>query len=366
MKIKVLVFGLSDNIGGMETYVYNAYRNMDHDKICFDFVTTLPIESSIAFEEYYKSTGSKIFHITKRTKSWFKSKQDIKKILSNNDYDYIHFHMMNYMWWEPIVLASKFTNSKIIVHSHNSKLDRQTYFKNILLDTIGRIKTSYIYTLNLACGEEAGRYLFRNKEFTIVENGVYVDRYKFNVRNRNEIRKEFKIENDSTLFGHVGNFYIAKNYPKLINIFEEYTKYDNKAKMILVGNYNNNLEIVNLVNQKGLKDKVIFAGLRRDVEKFYSAFDIFLFPSFYEGLSISLIEAQISGLTCFASSTIDSASKISKRFSFIDIDSNSGDIAKYILNYELDNKLRSEVEYDELYDIKNSSKKLQDYYKENL
>ena len=69
---------------------------------------------------------------------------------------------------------------------------------------------------------------------------------------------------------------------------------------------------------------------------------------------------------CFASSTIDSASKISKKFSFIDIDSNSDDIAKYILNYELDNKLRSEVEYDELYDIKNSSKKLQDYYKENL
>ena len=133
MKIKVLVFGLSDNIGGMETYVYNAYRNMDHDKICFDFVTTLPVESSIAFEEYYKSTGSKIFHITKRTKNWLKSKQDIKKILSNNDYDYIHFHMMNYMWWEPIVLASKFTNSKIIVHSHNSKLDRQTYFKNYVI-----------------------------------------------------------------------------------------------------------------------------------------------------------------------------------------------------------------------------------------
>ena len=366
MKIKVLVFGLSDNIGGMETYLYNAYKNMDHDKICFDFVTTLPIESNIAFEEYYKSTGSKIFHITKRTKNWLKSKQDIKKILSNNDYDYVHFHMMNYMWWEPIVLVSKFTNSKIIVHSHNSKLDRQAYFKNILLDTIGRIKTSHIHTLNLACGEEAGRYLFRNKEFTIVENGVYVDRYKFNDRNRDEIRKEFKIDNDSTLFGHVGNFYIAKNYPKLINIFEEYIKYDNKAKMILVGNYNNNLEIVNLVNQKGLKDKIIFAGLRRDVEKFYSAFDIFLFPSFYEGLSISLIEAQISGLMCFASSTIDSASKISKRFSFIDIDSNSDDIAKYILNYELDNKLRSEVEYDELYDIKNSSKKLQDYYKENL
>ncbi|WP_392452211.1 glycosyltransferase [Streptococcus parasuis] len=366
MKIKVLVFGLSDNIGGMETYVYNAYKNMNHDMICYDFVTTLPNESSIAFEEYYKSTGSKIFHITKRTKNWFKSKKDIQKILSNSDYDYIHFHMMNYMWWEPIILASKISKAQIIIHSHNSKLDRKSYFKNLILDTIGRLKTFRINTLNLACGEEAGRYLFKNRKFSIMENGVVVDNYRFNSKFRDEIRSEFKIEANCKLFGHVGNFYVAKNYPKLINIFEEYSKIDKNSKMILVGNYNNNLEIVNLVRKKCLEGRIIFAGLRKDVEKFYSAFDVFLFPSFYEGLSISLVEAQISGLMCFASSTIDSASKISNNLSFIDINLDSKDIARDIYNFELVDYYRENIEFNELYDIKKSSKKLQEYYVENL
>ena len=134
----------------------------------------------------------------------------------------------------------------------------------------------------------------------------------------------------------------------------------------MLGNYNNNLEIVNLVRKKCLEGRIIFVGLRKDVEKFYSAFDVFLFPSFYEGLSISLVEAQISGLMCFASSTIDSASKISNNLSFIDINLDSKDIARDIYNFELVDYYRENIEFNELYDIKKSSKKLQEYYVENL
>lgn len=366
MKIKILVFGLSNNVGGMETYVYNSYKNMDHEQVHFDFVTSIPSELPMAFEEDYKSMGSKVFHITKRTDNWFKSKRYIKNILIKNQYDYIHFHMMNYMWWEPIVLASKYSHAKIIVHSHNSRLDRQSYFKNLILDSIGRLKVANVTTLNLACGEEAGRYLFKDKSYTVMENGVHVSKYRFNDRYREEIRDEFKIANNCRVFGHVGNFYIAKNYPKLISIFEEYLKIDNTSKMILIGNYKNNLEIVDVIQNKGLEGKILLAGMRNDVEKFYSAFDVFLFPSFYEGLSISLVEAQVSGLMCFSSSTIDKESKISNRFEFIDIESESKNIANRIYKCNIDNNNRINVAFNELYDIRQSSLKLQEYYMEKL
>lgn len=366
MSINVLIFGLSNNLGGMETYVYNSYKNMDHKIIHFDFVTTSPINKPMAFEEDYIKMGSKIFHITKRTENWFRSNNEIKKILLKNQYDYIHFHIMNYMWWEPIILTSRYTKAKIILHSHNSKLDKKTFFKNFILDTIGRIKTRNVNALYIACGEDAGKYLFKKNNFKIMKNGVQVEKYRFNKEYRKDVRNEFKIGFGCRLFGHVGNFYIAKNYPKLISIFEAYLKYDNTSKMILVGNYNNDLEIVNMIRKKGLEGKIILAGMRTDIEKFYSAFDVFLFPSLYEGLSISLIEAQVSGVFCFASSKIDKASKISNRFEFIDIDLESKDIAKMIYDCKTDEDDRNNVLIDKSYDIKESSLKLQRFYLENL
>lgn len=360
-KIKVLVFGLSDNYGGMEAYVYNSYKHMDKDKIQFDFIDTTPNGSEMAYAKEYKKMNSTIYKITKRSVDWRKSNKDIIQILKNNKYDYIHLHVMNFMWWEPITLAYKYSSAKIIVHSHNSRIDYNHFFKNLILDSIGRFKVRKIKYLCLACGEDAGKYLFKNKSFIVMENGIDIKKYSFSEKNREKIRAEFKIDNNCTLFGHVGNFYVAKNYPKLLDIFNEYIKLDKNAKLILVGNYNNDPSVKKRVQEMKLENNVIFAGLRNDVNELYSAFDIFLFPSFYEGLSISMIEAQIAGLKCFASNTIDKKTKITENVSFIDITADSKTLAEFI--HENNKKInRNKIVFDEKYDVINSSQKLEKFY----
>lgn len=364
-KIKVLVFGLSNNYGGIETYVFNSYKHMNKDKIQFDFIDTSPKNVKLAYENEYKKMNSNIYKITKRSTDWKQSNKDIIEILKNGTYDFIHLHVMNYMWWEPITLAYKYTNAKIIVHSHNSKIDYNTFIKNIILDTIGRIKTRRINYLRLACGEEAGKYLFKNKPFKVMENGIEVNKYSFNDDYRKEIRKEFNIDEKCTVFGHVGNFYIAKNYPKLLSIFQEYIKFNKNAKLLLIGNYNNNPDIKKMVLEMNLEKKVIFAGIRTDVNKIYSAFDIFLFPSLYEGLSISMIEAQISGLICYASNTIDTNTKITDNVKFIDIKECSQTLAQFIFD-DYSAIDRKNIIYNQSYNILNSSKKLQNFYEEEI
>ena len=221
-KIKVLVFGLSPNRGGIETYVYNTYKNLNHKDICFDFVDTSSASENLAYQDEFEKFGSNIYKITKRTNNLVKSYSEIKNIIKKNDYDYVHMHVMNYMWWEPIYLTNKYSSAKIIVHSHNSQIDKQQFIKNSILDYIGRFIVRNICFYKLACGYEAGKYLFKNENFEIMENGVDVGLYKFFNDYRKEIREKYEINEDCVLIGHVGNFYIAKNYPKLITIFEEY------------------------------------------------------------------------------------------------------------------------------------------------
>ncbi len=261
-------------------------------------------------------------------------------------------------------MANKYSSAKIIVHSHNSKIDKQEFIKNSILDFLGRKFTKNIPFLKLACGLEAGKYLFNNEKFEIMENGVEIEDYKYSKENRLLIRKKYGIEDDCVLIGHVGNFYIAKNYPKLLSIFFEYNKINSKSKLLLIGNYNNDPSIKNIVQKMGLQNQVIFAGLIKDVSKYYSAFDFFVFPSLYEGLSIAMIEAQMSGLYCYVSNKVDINTKITNNYSIINIDEESSVIAKNI-SENIKTYNRADVIYDERYDIKNSSKKLQEFYERN-
>ena len=361
MKIKVLVLGLSDNYGGIEAFVYNMYKNIDRNKIVFDFIDTSPENKEIPFKEEYEKMGSKVYKIHKRHENWKKSNEELIKILKNNDYDFIHMNVMNYGWWDPVVIASKYTKSKIIIHSHSSKIDRKDFIENIILDLYGRFRIANINVYRLACGEKAGKYLFKNRKFEIIENGVEIDKYKFKENSRKEIRKEFNIDDNTVVYGHVGNFYIAKNYPKLIGIFQNILKINLNSKLILVGNDKNDPRIRKLVKKKKMENDIIFTGMRHDTNKIYSAMDFFLLPSFYEGVSISMIEAQISGLKCFASNTIDHMTDISKNVEFIDICENSYSLANKITQFNR-NYERTNIIIDKKYDVKNAAKKLEQFY----
>jgi len=364
-KISILYEGLSPNIGGIETYVYNLIKNMDRKKY---IPYLLKIKGTrIAFEEEYVDMGVTILECENRRKSYFKYLQDLKDIYKKYNFNYIHINLMNYSPFERITYAKKYSNSQVILHSHNSSSDKSSWNKqSIILDAIGRRKIKKYSLLKVACGQSAGEFMFPNEKFLIFNNGIDIGKFKFNKQNRQEIRTELKLEDNTTVIGIVAKLEVQKNPLFLIEIFKEYQKENKNSKLVLVGEGSLKEQMIEKIKEYNLEDNVILLGKRQDVYKIYSAFDIYLMPSLYEGLSISLVESQVNGLKCYTSDGVDKNSNITGNVEFLSLNNSAKDWAKKILkmNNKRDNKVLKKVP-EEFNAIKSYEKVFQ-FYKDNL
>ncbi|MCI8790870.1 MAG: glycosyltransferase family 1 protein [Lachnospiraceae bacterium] len=361
--VKVLHIGLSSNYGGLETVVRNWWNIIKHDrKVGFDFLCN--IEKDMAFSEDYISEGCHVHRITPRKRNSFRSYSDIVRILKEYDYDIIHFHMMSYAWFEPIIAAYKYSKAKIILHSHivnnANNLVKKDYCLNLFGQTIIKFRNIPFY--RLACGKDAGTAMFGNGDFFIIENGIDIDRFSFSEANRIEQRNLYGISDEEIVIGHVGNFSVNKNYPYLIDTFYELQKLNSKVKLLLIGDDQIAPCIHERVNQLGINDKVIFTGMVKDTFKYYSAMDIFFFPSIREGLPVSLIEAQISGLSCIVSNAVTNECKITNSYYSFSLDDNPEKTAGQISELINTDHSRNIDIVDSAYDIRNAARKLLDYY----
>ena len=169
-----------------------------------------------------------------------------------------------------------------------------------------------------ACSEYAARWMYGDKavdsgKIKVFPNGVDTEKFSYDQGFRNEIRREFNIENN-TVIGHIGRFNTQKNHKFLIDIFSEYHKIDKNAYLLCVGGGELMDEIKEYANKCGVADRVIFAGYRNaDVQKFYSAFDIFVLPSLYEGLPVVAVEACAAGLPVLMSEHVTKEALITDR-----------------------------------------------------
>ena len=161
-KIKILFEGLSNNVGGIETYIYNLYKNIDKEKFEINFLVEKGI--NIAFEKEYKMDNIKFFEVEDRKKNYFRYLKELKEIYINNKFDFIHINIMSYSLFERITYACKYSNAKIIVHSHNGGFSKHCKYKRtIVLDKIGRIfvRKYQNQIIKVACGEKAGKFAFK-------------------------------------------------------------------------------------------------------------------------------------------------------------------------------------------------------------
>ena len=161
----------------------------------------------------------------------------------------------------------------------------------------------------------AGKYLYGNKSFTVIKNAINTSDFVFNKNIRNQIRAELGITNNFVI-GNVARFSPQKNHKFILNLFKEFLSIDNNAILVLVGGGENEKDIKELAVQYGISGNIKFLGLRKDINRLLQSFDIFLFPSLYEGLPVSIIEAQAAGLPCILSDTIDSETAITSNVEF--------------------------------------------------
>lgn len=362
-KIKILYMGMSRNFGGIEKFLINVCKNLDKEKFEISFLVR---KGKKAFmQEELEEMGMKFFLMADRKINYRQHLKDLKKIFSENDFDIIHFNIMNFSYFERIMLANKYSKARLIVHSHSAKMNNMSK-KTMLLDKVGRFLTRNIKYDRIACGQKAGEWLFGKKEFFILNNGIEIETFKFNKENRDEIRNEFAIKDNETVIGLVAKMDEQKNHLFLINVFYEYQKLNSNSKLMLIGEGPLKSEIENKVQELNIQDKVLFLGRRDDVNKIYSAMDIFVMPSLFEGLSISIVEAQANGLKCYTSTNVDETSNVTGKVQFLSLLDGAKKWADWIYNSNNERDIEAISKIPNQFSLKENCKILEEYYMNNL
>lgn len=300
--IRVLQVIGSMNRGGAEAMIMNLYRKIDKTKVQFDFVENT--DQKAAFDDEIESYGGIIYHCPHfngknyiQYKKWwddfFKKHKD--------EYKIVHGHIGSSA--SIYLSVAKKNGCYCIAHSHNTNAKHN--IKQILYNFLS-YKTRFIADYFFACSKQAGldRYGKRTvngNNYSIFNNAIDTTLYAFNKSARFEIRAELGIDDNTTLIGHVGRFNYQKNHEFLIRTFKELYKHDNSYRLVLVGDGVLKEEIIRQISELHLENVVTLTGIRSDVNKIYQAIDILVFPSRFEGLPVTLVEAQSSGLPCVIS-----------------------------------------------------------------
>lgn len=296
--VKVLHYVPNFKVGGIESFLINLYKEIDKEKVQFDILVEHPMNSKD--KNFFESKGAKIIQIPKlEVKNIFKHIICIYKILKKNKYIAVHNHSFTA---RPFVLIlSKYMKIPIrITHAHTTSYNDNSYTK--VRNIITNISVNCA-NKRVACSKTAGKFIYKEKEFEVIYNGIEYEKFKYNQDIRVEYRKNMNL-NERFVLGHIGRFTYAKNYEYIINVFEGVYKKNNNAHLVLVGDGSERSNIEKLVNYKKLNDVVSFLGAREDVDKIYQAIDVFLLPSRFEGFPVTLLEAQSASKKCIVSRNI--------------------------------------------------------------
>ena len=352
-------------LGGIESIVMNYYRGIDKNKFQFDFIA--PKGSTFPNKDEIEKLGGRIFVVPKYSHPFAYIKA-VRKIFRENHYKIVHCHM-NTMGIFAMYAAYKEHIPIRILHNHsmiNHFFSRSEFKRNILkyvLRTFCKIYPSHF----CACSKAAGDWMYgKNFSYTIFNNGINVDKFKFNPEIRKSVRAELGLQ-DKLVVGHIGRFCPPKNHIFLVEIFNNLLSLHDNAVLLLIGEGELLDQVKLKAKQLNIEDKVIFLGKQNDTSKYYQAMDVFCLPSRYEGLPVVAVEAQCSGLPCLFSNYVSKESKILDSTEFLSYDDTLDKWSKTL--FELANKQRvdgAEQVRKCNFDMQEEAKKLELYYQKLL
>ncbi len=343
---------------GLETMLMNYYRNIDRNRIQFDFLTHRPERSD--YDDEIELLGGKVYYAPRLYPQNYPSYFSyMKKFFKEHpEYKIMHSHIdsMSYL---PL-LAGKIAGVPIrIAHSHNTSIDKDYKY---IIKQIFRFRLPNVANIYLACGKEAGKYLFGNRKFKVIPNAVEAERFYFNQSIRLAKRKELGYKNELVI-GHVGRLSCQKNHKFLVNIFYEILKRDPRAILMLVGVGEKEEQVRKQIQKLGISERVQFLGNRNDVFELYQAMDVFVLPSLFEGIPVVGIEAQFADLPCFFSDKTPKEVKFNDKTQFVSLNCTPSEWAEKILNSRGVRRNSDHVHIiDSLYDIRNAHQILEKLY----
>lgn len=356
--IRVLQVMPAMDAGGMETFVMNVYRAIDRTQVQFDFL--YHYDKPCFYDEEIRSLGGQITKLTVRQDNNIpRYLHQLDCFFAGHPYRILHGHYSGFgMFYNR---AARRRGVPVRVgHSHN------TAYEPNLVGTLDRMMSSrfnHLLTDRFACSQKAGQMLFGKSPFTVLPNGIQVDRFANpDPAARAKIRTAWQVPESARLLGHVGRFSEQKNHLGLLDIFAAIHARDPQARLVLIGTGALEQQAREKTAALGLADRVIFAGVRSDTADCYAAMDAFVLPSLFEGLPVVLVEAQTAGLPCFVSDTVDRDAAFADGVQFLPLQDPAA-WAEAICASPLTRnpKARQQAE-DAGYDVRTSARILQQFY----
>lgn len=351
--------------GGTEAFVMNYYRKIDHSKIEFDFL--VENESRIINQEQISKFGKGKVIIIPSYKRPMKYVSSLTKIFQDEQYDIVHSNM-NALSFFTLKAAKKAGIVKRIAHSHSTS-NKGEFIRNLIKLCLKPLSLKYP-TYLCACSKSAGIWLFGQKKWlrgdiTLIPNAIDLEQFKFNISARKRVREEYGINDSTFVLGTVGRLVTQKNPLFTVDVFYEYLKRNPNSILLFVGEGPLQKKIQKHAIKYGILDKIIFAGSHHHTEYYYSAMDSFIFPSLYEGLGISLVEAQASGLICIGSTAIPSETMVISSTKYLALKCSAKEWALNIPIRDYGRKQQTSLFIKNHYCIQNEAMKLVDMY-ENM
>ncbi len=242
--------------------------------------------------------NAKLITSQERRKNQLAYFAELCSIIRKEKIDIIHAHG-NSATIAVEMLAALVGGVKIrVAHSHNTTCVHAT------ADKLLRPLFNMTYTHGIGCGVEAGKWLFGERKHQVIKNGIALEQFAYNPAERMRIRERIKVDDKTCIVGHVGRFTDQKNHEAILRIFKQYLLLQSQSVLLLVGDGPNIDSVKEQADKLGITENVIFYGTTAETAAMYSAMDVFLFPSKFEGVPLTLVEAQASGLPCFISDRI--------------------------------------------------------------
>ena len=366
--IRILHIGMTSNPGGVENFVMNVYRNIDRNKIQFDFLLDHNA-GKIAYEDEIISLGGRVYRSYYRRKELFvKGRISIKQFFRQHpEITGVHMHAntLNPMF-KVLEIAKKMNIEVRILHSHNSNYMKKIKTKDKLYEKYARKKLQSITTNLFACSKEAGEWMFNNNKFQVIKNGIDVNKFKFDENTRKATRQELNLD-DKFVIGHVGRMNYQKNPIYLLEVFKTIYQKDSNARLLYIGDGDLRPEVEKYIKNNSLEGKVVLVGAVENPYKYFCAMDVFLLPSRFEGLGIVLLEAQANGLKCYTTNMVPQETNIIETVEYMSLDDDKEKWADKILENKNKERKNDVVKYFEKagYSIDSTVKELQKIYSMN-
>lgn len=363
--VKVLyVNGGIMNLGGIESFMMNYYRHIDREKIHIDFLVH-GYEKG-AYDDEIVAAGSKIYHVPIKSKHPIQYQRELRKIFSSGEYKIVHSHLDAMSGWV-LKTAAQCGIPIRIAHSHNTDHLTTNKVKRYVNDLAKKDIHRYA-TDRFACSVAAGDWLFGEDSFKVINNAIDINKFIFDPNSRSKIRAEIGLNEDDIVLGHVGRFEYQKNHEFLLDMLAQLSKKNSHCKLIMVGDGSLKEQMIKKAKLLHIDKSVHYVPACTNVNEYYNTFDLFVFPSHFEGLGIVLLEAQINGLYCIASDVIPHETNATGNITYCPI--SAAGLAMWcdaIMSQRVSRDLGAAEKVAEAgYSVSNEAKKLQDFYIEKF